>query len=86
MGTGFDEQQLRMIATALDQQVCAASPFADAEQIPAAAVWVEPQLVAVVEYKEWTSAGRLRAPVWKGFAETPPEAVTWEEEGPADPP
>jgi bifunctional non-homologous end joining protein LigD len=32
-------------------------------------VWVEPELVAQVEFAEWTHDGRLRAPVYKGLRE-----------------
>ena len=32
-------------------------------------VWVEPKLVAEVEFAEWTHDGRLRAPAYKGLRE-----------------
>ena len=32
-------------------------------------VWVEPELVAEVEFVEWTHDGRLRAPSYKGLRE-----------------
>ena len=32
-------------------------------------VWVEPKLVAEVEFVEWTHDGHLRAPVYKGLRE-----------------
>ena len=45
----------------------ATSPFPEAPKMPrvrkADVVWVEPQLVAEVEFGEWTHDGRLRAPV-----------------------
>jgi bifunctional non-homologous end joining protein LigD len=31
--------------------------------------WVEPALVAIVEHRQLTDAGRLRAPAFKGFRE-----------------
>jgi bifunctional non-homologous end joining protein LigD len=31
------------------------------------AVWVEPRLVAEVDYGEWTKDGRLRHPSYKGL-------------------
>ena len=31
------------------------------------AVWVEPRLVIQVAFDRWTSAGRMRAPVYKGL-------------------
>jgi bifunctional non-homologous end joining protein LigD len=46
-----------------------ASPFA--HTIPAEdarfARWVEPELVAEVEFADWTKSGRLRAPAYKGL-------------------
>jgi len=36
----------------------------------------------LVQYKEFTSVGRLRAPSFKGFTDDEPSSVTWEEEGP----
>lgn len=41
-----------------------------------------PQLVALVEFREWTQVGRLRAPVFKGFTDDQHGDVTWEIEGP----
>ena len=32
-------------------------------------IWVEPKLVAEVEFVEWTHDGRLRAPSYKGLRE-----------------
>ena len=31
--------------------------------------WVEPELVAMIEHRQLTAAGRLRAPAFKGFRE-----------------
>jgi len=42
------------------------SPFADAPALPDPH-WVTPKLVAEVEFHEWTSAGVLRAPRFKGL-------------------
>lgn len=39
---------------------------------PPALRWVQPRLGAVVRYLEWTPQGRLRAPVFVGFAPWPP--------------
>jgi bifunctional non-homologous end joining protein LigD len=82
VGSGFGDRELGLIFPALRAQVTAESPFVAADAIPSQAIWVVPQLVAVVEYKEWTSAGRLRAPVWKGFSATPIDEATWGAEGP----
>jgi bifunctional non-homologous end joining protein LigD len=46
-------------------------------------VWVEPKLVAQVEFAEWTHDGHLRAPRYKGLREDkPPEEVEREQPQP----
>jgi bifunctional non-homologous end joining protein LigD len=55
------------------------SPFTEAPKMPRVrasdVVWLEPRLVAEVEFVEWTHDGRLRAPVYLGLREdkTPDE-------------
>ncbi len=85
VGSGFDDATLRAVRGALDEMAADAAPFHPDATMWRNARWVEPALVAVVEYKEWTSVGRLRAPVFKGFATDPVEAITWEAEGPRSP-
>ena len=83
VGSGFDERSLLAIRQAADQMRVAESPFHPDDQLPAGAVWVEPRLVAVVRYKEWTGAARVRAPSFQGFTDDPIDRITWETEGPA---
>jgi len=85
VGTGFDQPTLRAIREALDEMAQLESPFAEDSEIPRDATFVDPQLVAMVEFKEWTRVGKLRAPSFKGFTDDPPEAATWLEEGPPAP-
>ncbi len=85
VGSGFNDEQLRMIRGALDEMVVDESPFTGPVDLLRPATWVHPHLVAVVQYKEWTSAGRLRAPSFKGFTDDPPEMITWQSEGPEAP-
>ncbi len=85
VGTGFNHATLRAIRSALDQMVTLESPFHPDTEIPREATFVEPQLVAMVEFKEWTRDGKLRAPSFKGFTDDPPEAATFREEGPPTP-
>jgi bifunctional non-homologous end joining protein LigD len=82
VGTGFGDQALRLIREALNEMIADTSPFLPDPEFPRDVTWVSPHLVAMVEYKEWTSAGRLRAPSFKGFTDDPAESVTWEAEGP----
>ena len=58
------------------------NPFQPDPDLPVGTIWVMPQLVARVEFKEWTRAGRLRVPSFKGFVADPSEAITWDAEGP----
>lgn len=82
VGSGFSESSLRAIRAALDEMTVAESPFAPDAGIPRGATWVAPHLVAVVRYKEWTTAGRLRAPSFQGFSDAAAASATWTEEGP----
>lgn len=81
VGTGFNEASLedaRLRLAALDET----DPPFSREVIRSRpelgkAHWVEPSLVAVVEHRQLTEAGRLRAPSFKGFREdkTPRECT-----------
>ena len=82
VGTGFDDRSLHAIRHALDQMRADVSPFHADDGLPADAVWVEPNLVAVVRLKQWTRSGKLRAPSFVGFSDEPVERVTWIAEGP----
>jgi bifunctional non-homologous end joining protein LigD len=82
VGTGFDDRSLRAIREALDGLARSESPFRDDPAIPRGTAFVEPMLVALVEAKSWTTAGRLRAPSFVGFTDDPADGVTWDGEGP----
>lgn len=82
VGTGFDDASLRAIRATLDELTTEESPFHAIAELPSVATWVAPSLVADVEFKQWTKAGRLRAPSFKGFTLDPHEEITWETEGP----
>lgn len=74
VGTGFTIQSLADISRALKARVRDSSPFVN---VPRAihrevAGWVEPELVAEVEFTEWTSDGRLRHPSFKGLRSDKP--------------
>lgn len=54
--------------------------------VGANAHWVAPELVAEVEFSEWTADGRLRHPSFKGLRRDKPAAVVVREvAAPADP-
>lgn len=83
VGTGFTDQALLSIREALDAISTPGCPFLPDPDLPAA-TWVVPRLVARVEFREWTGAGRLRAPSFKGLSGEPVEEITWQVEGPGE--
>jgi bifunctional non-homologous end joining protein LigD len=76
VGTGFTESTLNMVQRELDRRARTDSPF-HGRQPPRDTRFVEPELVAAVEFREWTSSGTLRAPSFKGLRpdKDPSEAV-----------
>lgn len=81
VGTGFDHASARAIREALEQMKTDQSPFVDDPAIPVGS-FVHPHLVAEIAFKQWTKAGRLRAPSFKGFSDRAADEVTWEDDGP----
>jgi len=70
VGTGFSEQELDRLAKLLGALERPSSPFAGGgTRPPRDAVYCEPKLVAEVEFTEWTAAGSLRHPSYKGLRE-----------------
>lgn len=66
VGTGFDGKTLTTLVPLLRDLVTVQCPFVD--KIPAKGIlWVKPQLVCKVEYREMTSGKKLRAPSFKGL-------------------
>jgi bifunctional non-homologous end joining protein LigD len=66
VGTGFTEETLRDLSRRLRKLETGASPFTG-RQPPKLARFVEPELVAEIEFREWTRARTLRAPSYKGL-------------------
>jgi bifunctional non-homologous end joining protein LigD len=84
VGTGFTEAELDRLAEMLRPLEREDSPFAPGgPKIPRTAVFVEPKLVAEVEFREWTDAGQLRAPSYKGVRDDKPAELVMREEGTA---
>ena len=80
VGSGFSNSDRQAIRAAIDEME-APDPFSPDPDLPDG-VFCAPHLVAHVQYRMWTAAGRLRGPVFKGFGSEPVEAITWEAEGP----
>jgi bifunctional non-homologous end joining protein LigD len=66
VGTGFTEQTLALVKRELEPLRSDTSPFSG-RQPPKGTIFVEPRLVAHVEFREWTRSGTLRAPSFKGL-------------------
>jgi bifunctional non-homologous end joining protein LigD len=73
VGTGFDSADLDSLARKFAPLERSKSPF---EEVPAVerkgAVWLEPKLVAQIEFAERTRDGRLRHPSYQGLRDDKP--------------
>jgi bifunctional non-homologous end joining protein LigD len=79
VGTGFDEAELDRLGGELETHARDTSPFSGT-QPPREARFVEPELVAEIEFRQWTRERILRHSVYKGLREDkPPEQVRLEE-------
>jgi bifunctional non-homologous end joining protein LigD len=83
VGTGFSDAELAAVREALDAMRRSDPPFHEPRSLPSGALWVEPELVALVGYREWTAAGRIRQPRFRGFGDELSADITWEAEGPS---
>lgn len=73
VGTGFTNHELDRLSQLLVPLRRDTSPF-DGRQPSRGAMFCEPQLVAEIEASEWTSAGTLRHPSYKGLRDDKPPA------------
>jgi bifunctional non-homologous end joining protein LigD len=67
IGTGFDQKMLAQVRRRLDPLVIPNCPFAIKPKIPGEVTWVQPEVVCMVKFLNWTEDGRLRAPVFLGL-------------------
>jgi len=73
VGTGFTDDEIDRLLAKLRPLERSKPPFSPVPKMPKvrrdAIVWVEPKLVAEIEFVEWTHDGRLRAPSYQGLRE-----------------
>lgn len=72
VGTGFTDEDLVALAARLAPLERKTSPFGAGPKPPKNARFVEPTLLAEVEYREMTKEGILRHPAYKGLREDKP--------------
>ncbi len=81
VGTGFDEAELERLGTELAARKRRSSPFSKrGEQPPREARFVEPQLVAEIEFSHWTRQRILRHSAYKGLRSDKPSSEVLLEE------
>ncbi len=80
VGTGLSEGEVRRLRRLLDPLTRDTSPFEGGGGRPGA-VWVEPQLVVEVAYREWSPAGVLRHPAYVGLRGDKPARHVASEQG-----
>jgi bifunctional non-homologous end joining protein LigD len=73
VGTGFNDREIDRLLSKLKPLVRDTAPFESVPKMPRIrkgdVIWVEPKLVAEVEFVEWTHDGHLRAPSYQGLRE-----------------
>src|SRR5262249_43403131 len=68
VGTGFDDAELERLGAELSSRRRRSSPFGErGARPPRGARFVEPELVAEIEFSHWTREGVLRHPSYKGL-------------------
>lgn len=67
VGTGFSSKTLKEIYNQLKPLISKKNPFNTIPPMARSATWVKPQLIAEVEFSEWTEDGHLRHPSFKGL-------------------
>ncbi len=68
VGSGFSERLLADLVRRLEARKRETCPFASVPaEMRRGAHWVEPDLVAQVEFTQWTDEGRMRQPVFLGL-------------------
>jgi bifunctional non-homologous end joining protein LigD len=64
VGSGFDADSIAGVQKKLASLKRSSCPFVEKPELPNPTTWVEPQLVAEVQFQSWTEDNHLRAPVF----------------------
>jgi bifunctional non-homologous end joining protein LigD len=71
VGSGIDETARSLLESRLAPLRRTTSPFSATPRLPTPH-WVEPRLVVEVAFHQWTAAGNLRAPRYRGLRDDKP--------------
>ena len=82
VGTGFTDRTLSQLTALLAPLRRDEPPFDPAPKLPRNAQFAAPELVAEVEFREWTSEGMMRAPSYKGLRDDRPAVEVVREDHP----
>jgi bifunctional non-homologous end joining protein LigD len=81
VGSGLDEAAVAELTQRTRELKVKRSPFAEKPPIHRPTTWLEPRLVAEVNFIDWTPAGLLRAPVFARLRDdVPPQSIGRPEE------
>ncbi len=72
VGTGFTDRMLDELGGKLARIRRDKTPFDPPPKLPRNAAFVDPELVAEVDFREWTAEGVMRAPSYKGLRDDKP--------------
>ena len=76
VGSGLDDAAIAALTQRTRELKAKRSPFAQKPPIHRPTTWLQPRLVAEVNFIDWTPAGLLRAPVFARLREdVPPQSV-----------
>jgi bifunctional non-homologous end joining protein LigD len=76
VGSGLDDAALAELTRRTRDLKIERSPFAEKPPLHRPTTWLEPRLVAEVNFSDWTPAGLLRAPVFARLRDdVPPQSI-----------
>lgn len=67
VGGGFNGQLLEEVYSQMKKLITPKPPFENPPKTNDSTTWIKPKLVCEVSFTEWTTAGSLRHPIFKGM-------------------